>query len=356
MDTWHTLRVVRCGVTLVSGSTGFVRGYWIYLNNEFVFYLYNPLNGITNTIYLGTGSTLAGTAEFDDFSLEQNSGNSELQRITITGTPTGGTFTLTFDGQTTSALNHNSSASTVATALRALSNLENWEVTAIGGPLPGTAVSVAFNGGRMLCGDVPQMTATSSLTGGTDPQITITTIVDSTECPQCSTCPLPFMTPAAEEVTLVISGATSNGPGDCADPDTCAEPEENEVCDSCGALNGTYTLAAVEGCEAGVSSPDYLICQCGCFELDVDIEIASCSFGDRTTETITKIRVFFGWDATTYFAAPLRLYVQMTSSISGVIEVADIQFGTTSNACAGVVLGTINVSGRCIANIRLEAA
>jgi hypothetical protein len=99
---------------------------------------------------------------------------SEVQRATITGAPTGGTFTLTFSGQTTTAIPYNATAATVQTALEALSNLAPGDVTVTGGPGPGTPYDITF-GGAYAGTDVTAMTATGSFTGGTTPAITITT-------------------------------------------------------------------------------------------------------------------------------------------------------------------------------------
>lgn len=100
--------------------------------------------------------------------------DNEVQSIAITGSPTGGTYTLTFDGQTTSAIAYNATASTVQAALRALSNIGDGDVTCTGGPHPGTAVVATF-GGNLAGINVAQMTATGSFTGGTSPAITVTT-------------------------------------------------------------------------------------------------------------------------------------------------------------------------------------
>lgn len=100
---------------------------------------------------------------------------SEVQTVTITGTPTGGTYTLTFDGATTAAIAYNATASAVQTALEALPNISPGDVTCAGGPHPGTAVTVSF-AGAYLGKNVPQMTAASgSLTGGSTPTVTVTT-------------------------------------------------------------------------------------------------------------------------------------------------------------------------------------
>ena len=47
-------------------------------------------------------------------------GANEVQTISITGSPTGGTFTLSFAGQTTAPIAYNASAATVVAALQAL--------------------------------------------------------------------------------------------------------------------------------------------------------------------------------------------------------------------------------------------
>lgn len=98
-----------------------------------------------------------------------------VQTITITGTPTGGSFTLTFNGQTTAAIAYNATAANVKTALVALGNIgAAAQVATGGGGLPGTPVTVTFQG---LLANQPlsTMTAVSSLTGGTSPAVTVAT-------------------------------------------------------------------------------------------------------------------------------------------------------------------------------------
>ncbi|MFF8610793.1 hypothetical protein ACF06X_33345 [Streptomyces sp. NPDC015346] len=101
-------------------------------------------------------------------------GTDEVQTVTITGSPTGGTYTLTFSGQTTAPIAYSATASAVQTALEGLSNINSGDVVCAGGPHPGAPVTVTF-GGQYDGQDVPQMTATSSLTGGTSPAVTVTT-------------------------------------------------------------------------------------------------------------------------------------------------------------------------------------
>lgn len=96
----------------------------------------------------------------------------EVQTATVTGAPTGGTFTLTWNGQTTAAIAYNATAATVQTALAALSNIGAGNVTVTG--VAGGPYTVDFVG-TLANTDVAQMTATASLTGGTSPGVTIAT-------------------------------------------------------------------------------------------------------------------------------------------------------------------------------------
>jgi len=98
----------------------------------------------------------------------------EVQSVSISGAPTGGTFTLTFGGQTTAGIAYNATAAQVQSALEALSSIGSGNVSCSGGALPGSAVSVTFQG-TLGNTDHPLMTANSAgLTGGTSPTVTVT--------------------------------------------------------------------------------------------------------------------------------------------------------------------------------------
>lgn len=101
-------------------------------------------------------------------------GANEQQTVTVTGAPTGGTFTLTFNGATTAAIAFNAAAAAVTTALEALPNIGPGNVVSTGGALPGTPVVITFQNqlGRQ---NVPVMTAAHAFTGGTSPAIAVTT-------------------------------------------------------------------------------------------------------------------------------------------------------------------------------------
>lgn len=97
----------------------------------------------------------------------------EKQTATIGGSPTGGTFTLTFSGQTTGTIAYNASAATVEAALEALSTIGQGNVQVTGSA--GGPYTVEFVGA--LAGqNLAAMTADASgLTGGTSPSVTIAT-------------------------------------------------------------------------------------------------------------------------------------------------------------------------------------
>lgn len=97
---------------------------------------------------------------------------SEVQTATITGTPAGGSFTLTLSGETTAAIAYNAAASAVQSALEALPSLSAGDVTVTGSD--GGPYTITF-GGNYAGANVPAMTATASLTGGSTPGVTMAT-------------------------------------------------------------------------------------------------------------------------------------------------------------------------------------
>ncbi len=101
----------------------------------------------------------------------------EVQQIAITGSPTGGTFTLTFGGQTTAAINWNDPASTVQTRLQALTSIGAGNALVTGGPGPATPYVVEFAGTMAKTAEALITLQTNSLTGGSSPSVAITRLV-----------------------------------------------------------------------------------------------------------------------------------------------------------------------------------
>ncbi len=91
-------------------------------------------------------------------------GANEVQTISSLNSPTGGTFTLTYGGYTTAAINHNASAATIQSELESLVSIPSGDVVCSGGALPGTPVTVTFQG-DLARTDVELLEVNSSLTG-----------------------------------------------------------------------------------------------------------------------------------------------------------------------------------------------
>lgn len=127
-------------------------------------------------VYGGSYSYLTDGEASDGITVKvQGLQQNEIQSIAITGTPTGGTFTLTFDGQETAGIAFDATAGAVDTALELLSNIGVGDVTCTGGPLPGTAVICEFTGALVNTNVAEMVPDSTLLTGGTSPTVAVTT-------------------------------------------------------------------------------------------------------------------------------------------------------------------------------------
>ena len=148
-------------------------------------------------------STDAGAKEVSVTTVTTGSAaTNEKQKITLPGPPTGGTFTLSFEGYTTAGIAYNASAATVETAFEGLTSVGagNGTVTGdAGGPW-----TIEFTGS--LAGtDVSLVTGSgSSLTGGADIEVTETTTGGSSSSNEKWTLTLGTVTPALESANITI--------------------------------------------------------------------------------------------------------------------------------------------------------
>jgi hypothetical protein len=103
-----------------------------------------------------------------------DTGTNEVQTLDVTGTVSGGTFTISHMGNTTPTLAYNISNANLTSALEALPSIGAGNVTVGGGPLP-TDTTVTFSGnlagrriGTAVTGYSPAspLTVTTALTGG----------------------------------------------------------------------------------------------------------------------------------------------------------------------------------------------
>lgn len=90
----------------------------------------------------------------------------EVQTLSLPSVPTGGTFTLTYAGQTTANIAWNANAAAVQSALEGLSNIAPGDVVCTGGALPGTPVVITF-GGSLADQDISLITGDGTLLTGT---------------------------------------------------------------------------------------------------------------------------------------------------------------------------------------------
>ena len=103
----------------------------------------------------------------------------DVQTITVTGNPTGGTFTIkgTPPGQsqkTSGNVNWNSTAAQLTTVLTASGMYGSGNVSCAGGPFPGTAIVCTFQGSDASQAITLMSLGTKSLTGGSSPNVTFT--------------------------------------------------------------------------------------------------------------------------------------------------------------------------------------
>lgn len=114
-----------------------------------------------------------GEVRIDPTGVGGGDGTNEVQSVTITGAPAGGTFTLSFDGETTTPIPYNATAAAVQAALLALGAFRTGDVVVTGSA--GGPYTLTF-GADFAAEDVTALTADATgLTGGTTPAVVIAT-------------------------------------------------------------------------------------------------------------------------------------------------------------------------------------
>jgi hypothetical protein len=169
------------------------------------------LTGTTPGAAITTGTAGTGTAN-------------EVQTIIKTGTVTGGTFTITYSGQTTAAIAYDATPAAVQTALEALSNLGAGQIAVAGtansvyiltfkGTLAGTDVAAVTVGSGSLTGGGNYGTVTVATAGSAGSNGTYKAFLSSaTDGSQVAKAVLEF--DAATDASGNITLGTSNLGGD----------------------------------------------------------------------------------------------------------------------------------------------
>lgn len=120
------------------------------------------------------------TKSFTMFGKAMDHGVTQLA-LALTGSPTGGTFTLTYDGETTAGIAYNASASDVQTALLAgwSTNFSAGEIECNGSALPTGPIYIWLKGADHIAASEITNSA-ASLTGGTTPSVSVTAPTETT--------------------------------------------------------------------------------------------------------------------------------------------------------------------------------
>jgi PKD repeat protein/type 1 glutamine amidotransferase len=137
------------------------RGACCHVAGEIRFDSHNNLWMVTGDDTPAGGGNSGGFSPFNDMLTNEN------QTVSVSGA-TGGTFTLTFDGQTTAPIAFPISNADLEAKLEALANIDDVAVT-------GTTTRTVNFRGSLSQTNVPQMTADGSGLTGTSPTVTVAT-------------------------------------------------------------------------------------------------------------------------------------------------------------------------------------
>lgn len=126
----------------------------------------------TDAVKLAVGTYAKGTVIGQNSTLTTAN---EVQTITFTGTPTGGTFTLSFGGQVTAAITYSTTAATlqanILAALAALSTIGSTSNIAVSASA--TVPTVTFQGAMAGLDQPMILVVANALTGGTTPALSV---------------------------------------------------------------------------------------------------------------------------------------------------------------------------------------
>jgi len=97
--------------------------------------------------------------------------------LSITGTPTGGDFTITYNSHTTASIAFDDTAADVQSALEGIADFSSGDVECFGGPLPDDIIYILIKKNDFIAAS--EFTTTDSLTGGTTPASSIDAITET---------------------------------------------------------------------------------------------------------------------------------------------------------------------------------
>lgn len=186
-------------------------------------------------------SDTAGTSTIVSDTDQEGSATStdEIQDINIFGSPTSGSFTLTFQGQTTAAIDFDATAAELEAALEALSNIDNVSVEQ-----DGNNYRVTF-GGSLAGTDVAQITSDAS--GLVGAAITVVTTQAATE-PANEVQQIQFpVTPSGGTYTLTWDPGTGDETTAAIDFDATAAEVQTALEGLATPAGGDFSVTGEEG-------------------------------------------------------------------------------------------------------------
>lgn len=194
---------------------------------------------------------------------QTTTGVNEVQTLTVTGTPTGGTFRLSFKGIKTAPIAHNANSATVQAALEALISVGTGNVTCGGGALPGTPVTITF-ASALAAGPQPLVifeTADNLFTGGTSPTGAVASTTKGVAAGSLKAWDGTLAAVPGVPSVSAVSGGTTFGDGSASEPAMVSITfynETGETSPSVGAqviftsANRTLRVAQITGVAAAV--------------------------------------------------------------------------------------------------------
>lgn len=126
-----------------------------------------PEKAKPDAVRLAPGTYPAGQClgQFTNWTL-----TNDVQTLTVTGTPTGGSFYLNFNGDIIGPVPFNATNAQLQALLDAAPQIGTGQTVVTGGPLPGSTLVITFSGSRTAGINQPLVTVqATALTGGASP-------------------------------------------------------------------------------------------------------------------------------------------------------------------------------------------
>jgi hypothetical protein len=203
---------------------------------------------------------------------QTTTGVNAVQTFTVAGTPTGGSFKLSFMGLKTTAIAWNASTATVQAALEALASVGTGGIVVTGaGALPSNAHTFTFSGTALAAAPQPLVvfeTADNLLTGGTSPTGAVANTTTGVAAGALKAWVGDLITPPTIPTVSTVAGGSVFGDGTITTPYTVTvtffnETGETTVSPAAQALvtstNRTIRVAAYSSVNANIQGARYYV-------------------------------------------------------------------------------------------------